>query len=416
MRLADPGFIDSLLIKFRGYSKAPLYKNSIFLGVSRVLNASIGLVFWQIAARYYPAASVGTAIALISSLGLVITLSRLGFDFSLIRFMPSKNRNAVFSTCLAMTVASSIVFSSAYLMTVGYISPSISFIRDFAPIFILFALFNSILLTTGNTFISFKKGEYYLAQNVLDATRIPALIPLAVFGPMGIFLSSGFSIFLSSLVAFYFIFRVIKLKFEFSSEFLRETSRVSTINYLSDLLFEIPSLVLPLIILNMLGAEDVAKYYIAIAIGNIILLVPSAVSVSYFVEGSHGTNMKNEFFKAILFIYALLLPAVIVIYFFGGFALHFFGSIYAQAIDLLRVYAISSFFVVILLMFMPILNVKLMVGRNIQISFLRFVILLGLNYIFILHFGLIGVGYAWMVSHAVISLGVITLGKVKGWV
>jgi len=416
MSFANSNLIDHLLSIFKRYLGASLYRNSVFFGLSRVLTASIGLIFWEVAARYYPAASVGTAIALISSLGLVTTLSRFGFDFSLIRFMPVKDRNAVFGTCLSMTVLASIIISSVYLLAVEYISPSISFIQDFALIFILFALFNSILLTTGNTFLSFKRGEYYLAQNIMDGLRIPVLIPLAVLGPMGIFLSSGISSLLSALVAFYLIFVVIKMRFEFSREFLRETSRLSTINYISDLLYESPALLLPLMILNLLGAEEVAQYYIAIAIGNIILLIPLSVSICFFVEGSHGANMKKEIFRALLFIYALLLPAVIFIYFFGGFILESFGSVYAQALDLLRVYALSSFFVVIFLMFIPILNVKLMVERNVKLSLFRFFVILGLSYIFILNFGLIGVGYAWMIGHAVISLGIVALAKAKGWI
>jgi O-antigen/teichoic acid export membrane protein len=402
--------------KFVKLLKTSLYKNSLFIGASRVLSASIGLIFWQVATRYYDPEMVGTAIALISSLTLVVTLSRLGFDFSLIRFMPQKDKNAVFSTCLTMTAFSSIVFSTMYLVSIGFISPTISFIRNYAPIFIVFALFSSILLTTGNTFLSFKKGEYYLAQNVLDALRIPALIPLSVFGAMGIFFSSGLSIFLCSLVAGFFVFGAVKLKYAFSKDFLRETSRLSTTSYISDLLLEIPSLLLPLLILNLLGAEEVAKYYIAIAIGNIILLVPVSVSLSFFVEGSHGSNMKQEFFRALLLIYSLLLPAVVLIYLFGGIVLQSFGSVYAQSIDLLRVYAISSFLIVIHLMFIPVLNVRLMVVRNIELSLLRFVALLGLSYFFVLRFGLIGVGYAWMVSHAVLCLGIIALSKANGWI
>lgn len=408
--------LNSLRYRFVKLYKTSLYKNSLFIGASRILSASIGLIFWQVATRYYDPKMVGTAIALISSLGLVVTFSRLGFDFSLIRFMPEKNKNAVFSTCLTMTACSSIIFSILYLISIGFISPSISFIQNYAPIFIVFALFSSILLTTGNTFLSFKKGEYYLAQNVLDALRIPALVPLSIFGAMGIFLSSGISIFLCSLVAGFFVFSTVKLKYEFSKDFLRETTRLSTTSYISDLLLEIPSLLLPLLILNLLGAEEVAKYYIAIAIGNIILLVPVSISLSFFVEGSHGSNMRQEFFRALLLIYALLLPAVAFIYLFGGFALQSFGSTYTQSIDLLRVYALSSFLIVIHLMFIPVLNVRLMVAQNIELSLLRFIALLGLSYLFIPKFGLIGVGYAWMVSHAILCLGIIALSRANGWI
>jgi O-antigen/teichoic acid export membrane protein len=90
--------------------------------------------------------------------------------------------------------------------------------------------------------------------------------------------------------------------------------------------------------------------------------------------------------------------------------------VYAESLDLLRIYALSSFFIVIHLMFVPILNVKLMVGRNIELSLLRFVVLLGLSYLFIIKFGLIGVGYAWMISHAILCLGIVVMSKAKGWI
>ena len=416
MSFSNSNIINSLGNVFRRYFGASLYRNSAFFGISRVMNSSIGLIFWIIAAKYYPAASVGIAVALISSVGLITTFSRFGFDFSIIRFMPVKDKNAVFSTCLSITAIASIIISSAYLLLVDYISPAISFIRDYAFIFVLFAFFSSTLMTSANTFLSLKRGDYYLAQNVMDALRIPALIPLAVLGPMGIFLSAAIAIFASSLVAFYLIFRVIKLKFKFSREFLRDTSRLSSINYISDLFYDTPTLILPLMILNLLGSQEVAQYYIAMAIGNIILLIPVSVSVCFFVEGSHGTDMKKELFRALKFIYILLVPAVICIYFFGGFVLQSFGSVYAQSLDLLRIYSLSSFFVAIFLMSISILNVNLMVGRNVKLSIIRFVILLGLNYVFILNFGLIGVGYAWLVGHMLLSLGIAALAKVNGWI
>lgn len=417
MRFADGfGLMGQMGNKFKAHFGTSLYKNSVFIGVSRILSAAIGLIFWEVATRYYSASNVGTAIALISSLGLVMTFSRLGFDFSIIRFMPIRDRNAVFSTCLSMTAVSSIIFSSLYLISVGYISPSIAFIRDYAVFFVVFAFLNSILLTTGNTFLSFKKGEYYLAQNVFDAVRIPTLIPLSSLGAIGIFLSSGVSILLCSTVAGIFILRNIKLKFEFSLDFLKETFRLSTVNYISDLLLEIPSLLLPLMILNLLGSQEVAQYYIAIAVGNIILLVPVSVSLSFFVEGSHGTNMRKEFFRAIALIYALLFPAVAFIYLFGGFVLQSFGSVYVQSLGLLRIYALSSFLIVIHLMFIPVLNVKLMVSRNIELSLLRFIVLLSLSYFFMLRFGIIGVGYAWMISYGILCLGIALMAKANGWI
>ena len=71
MRFADGfGLMDQMGNKFKAHFGTSLYKNSVFIGVSRILSAAIGLVFWEVAARYYSASNVGTAIALISSLAI----------------------------------------------------------------------------------------------------------------------------------------------------------------------------------------------------------------------------------------------------------------------------------------------------------------------------------------------------------
>jgi len=58
--------------------KYPLYKNSFLIMLSSIINAGFGFFFWVFAARLYSAEDVG-----ITS---IILLSRLGSDFSLIRF------------------------------------------------------------------------------------------------------------------------------------------------------------------------------------------------------------------------------------------------------------------------------------------------------------------------------------------
>ena len=65
----------------------------------------------MIAARLYSAEDVGIATALWSSLALIILLSRLGFDFSIIRFFPSGDKSRIFST--------SVIISTAFALVLG---------------------------------------------------------------------------------------------------------------------------------------------------------------------------------------------------------------------------------------------------------------------------------------------------------
>ncbi|HDN74250.1 MAG TPA: lipopolysaccharide biosynthesis protein, partial [Archaeoglobus sp.] len=68
----------------------PLFKNAYFLMLSSITSAGSGFFFWLIAARFYATADIGLASAIISAMGLISMLSLLGFDISLVRFLPER--------------------------------------------------------------------------------------------------------------------------------------------------------------------------------------------------------------------------------------------------------------------------------------------------------------------------------------
>ncbi|MCD6213638.1 MAG: oligosaccharide flippase family protein [Candidatus Desulfofervidus sp.] len=84
--------------ELKEYLRDPLYKNSFFIMLTSISNAGFGFFFWMLAAKLYPKEDVGIATALISSMALLVLLSRLGLDQSLIRFFPERDKNSVFGT------------------------------------------------------------------------------------------------------------------------------------------------------------------------------------------------------------------------------------------------------------------------------------------------------------------------------
>jgi len=94
--------------------KNPLYLNSMYIGSSRIINVFFGFIFWFIAAKYYSIEEVGVATVLISSLNILIIISRMGFEFSIIRFLPLHDKNKVFSTCFNIIIISTIAASFIY--------------------------------------------------------------------------------------------------------------------------------------------------------------------------------------------------------------------------------------------------------------------------------------------------------------
>jgi len=395
-----------------GLANDPLYRNSFFMAFSSVFNAGCGFLFWMIAARLYTVEQVGLATALISSLGLVILFSRLGFDFSIIRFISSENKGKVISTSLIITTAACILAGMTFILLADLFSPSMLFLKEpgYALAFLLIGAVYSAASVTGNAFVADRKADHYFLQNLFMALRIPALVPLAFLGVFGIFGSLGLGYLVASLFGLVALQRSIAaIRPGVDWDFIRRSFRFSSQNYVSGILSVAPTLIIPIMVLNMLGEAEAARYYIAFAIGNLVLIIPSSLGTSLFVEGSHGEGLRKSVMRAGAASLVLLVPAVLVILFFGDRLLGMLKGEYVEAFDLLKIIALSSFPVAVYSLFIPIQNVRMRVEGIVKLNALRCVLLLGLSYVLMHQYGILGAGYAWMATYGVIVLGV-------GWV
>lgn len=383
----------------------PLYKNSIYLVLSRFLNIGGGFFFWIIAAKFYSIEDIGLSTALISSVTTIILISILGFDFSLIRFIHSIDKNKVYTTTLTITTMSSLLIGTIYITFIEYISPKLYFIKNplNAFIFVFFVAINSVFLVTGNTFKAIRKTNYFFIQNIFLNLRIPLLIPFIVFGSVGIFYSFGFASFISSLFALLYLKEMYNTKCVIDTKYFKTSFKFSFANYISNFLDTLPILIFPILILNLLGEAEAAKFSIAFAIGNLSLIISDSLNTSLFVEGSRGENIGKNVAKSLLVIYLFLIPTVLIIYLSGGYILSLYGKEYIEAFSLLKVLSISSFFVSLVSLYIPIQNVEMNIGNIVKLNMLKFTVLMVLSYTFILRFGTIGVGYAWLVTYIILS-------------
>ena len=94
----------------------------------------------------------------------------------------------------------------------------------------------------------------------------------------------------------------------------------------------------------------------------------------------------------------------------------FFGEDYVAALPLLQIIVVSSFLVTLQNLFIPIQNIRLQARAVVTITCIRFTLLLGLSYLFILIFGGIGVGYAWAVTFLILGGIVVGIAIRNRWV
>ncbi|MEM2925819.1 MAG: oligosaccharide flippase family protein [Methanocellales archaeon] len=397
--------------EFKEHLRDPLYKNSFFIMLSSVSNAIFGFFFWMVAARLYPKSEVGVATALISSLSLLILFTRFGFPQSLIRFFPEMDRSRVFFTSVLITTLSAFLLGFFFILSLDFWSPGLAIARDYAAIYLIFLAISSISSLTAVAFIALRKAEFDFIQSVLMGFKI-LFLPLLVFlGALGIFTSIGLASLLSLSLSLFFLFK-FGLRFSgLDRVFLNESFHFSIGNYIAGLLNSTPSLILPILVLNILGAEEAAHYYIAYAIGVFLFIIPGAFSTSLFVEGSYGEALRIKTLKSLFGVFLLLIPGVVVIYFFAGYLLDLIGRGYIVGLDLLRYIAFSSLFAVPLHIYISIKEVQRDVKALVSITFLLSLLLLSLSYFFMIKFGIVGVGIAWLISYGFCGLYAI----IKAW-
>jgi O-antigen/teichoic acid export membrane protein len=234
--------------------------------------------------------------------------------------------------------------------------------------------------------------------------RIPIMLFFVSLGSIGLFLSYGIAYLITVIFAVLLIGKFVPIVFKIDKEFTRETSKFTFLGYLSTLFQTAPVLLMPLIILSVSSASDAALYYIAFAFGSLVLVIPDAIGMSFFVEGSQGAPVKKGIIKAFSVTLLILIPAVIILWIFGGIILRWLGKDYAGALDILRIFILSGFFVSVYQLFLYLEGIRLEVEVALVFNSIRAFVLILLSYVFLLMFGINGVAWAWMLTHAVLCI------------
>ena len=387
--------------------RSPLYRNSIYISLSSLTTALAGFIFWAAAARLYPAGDVGVASAVVSALNLTFQLSMLGMNFALIRFYPEYRERAA-GTALLITTIAGLVFSTAYglLMMTSKSFSGLSPVA-FLAVFVAFSVVGTSYNILSTYAIARRKAEHSFIQSLLFSLRFAFLFFLTALGALGIISSFGLGLLLGLLYALIFVGGVFP---RLNREFLRDAFRFSLGNYVAGIANTAPNYLMPTLVLSMLGKEEAAYFYMAFAVGTLILFVPNAINTSFFVEGSHGLkDFRRTLKKAIVFSYFYLALATLFVWLFGGFVLRFFGGEYVNGLSLLKLMVLGGFFVVLVNFSITILNIQKRVKEVVVINLLKAMLFLGLSYLLIPRFGIEGAGWGWIGAYTIVVLAMIFL-------
>jgi O-antigen/teichoic acid export membrane protein len=389
-----------------------LLRNSLYLIASSAVLALVGFLFWVVCARLYPAYQVGLATTLLSACNLIATLSLLGLDAGIIRYMTgSARKREQLGTVLIVTALVAGTVSVSYLLAVPLIAPKLQDLLAGTVAKLTFVAGAVILVANPVVeaiFIASRQAGRILGKNVLmSVTKLILVLLLISLGAVGIFAAYVLAVGVGIAFAALWLRRTEGLvpAPTIRVDILRNMARFSFANYAAQVLGGVPALAMPLLIVNRQSPEAAAYFYMAMMMANLLYIVPATIAQSLFAEGAaDAASIPRQTSKALRLTLLTVVPMILAIMAGGRYVLLVFGGEYAAAAGFLQMLALAGIFVSINYIAGAVLNLQGRVWVLVALNALNTLLALGIGYATLPVASLLGVGMAWIVGEAVVSV------------
>jgi len=328
-----------------------LYRGSAILLANTAATAILGVAFWTLAAHRYPAVSVGLFSGVTAAVSLLGTVAALGLPNVMIRHVAGIDNplELVALTVAAIATVGTLVCLGAVLVLGPHLPPSLHVGQHGGMVVLvtILVVVTAVSSVIDAGLIAIRYSSLVLIKNLLGSlVKVGALLLLARFASAGLLIAFGLGLVLSTGVSVVALARRLGGRWAAagSLRLLRRYLSLTSANYLATVMGILPLTVVPVEVLVIRGAAQTARFAVAFLIVGFLNLIPSTVAQVLFAEASRrGTSMRDQLVRAVRGVYALLLPAVIVVVVAAPLLLSLFGAAYASAATgCLRVLALGT--------------------------------------------------------------------------
>lgn len=343
--------LSQLSRKVRELVRDPLYRGSLLLLANTGVLAGFGFIFWTLAARVYPEATVGSFSAFTSGIGLASAIAGLGLPNMVTRHVSSASSPlGLMAVVLAAITAIGGALSVTVLLGLGPHLPASLNLRQHGDTVLLFTALVVITALSGAidaALIAVRATQALLWSNLAGAVaRIAGLLLLTSLRSSGLVIaySVGLSLATGLTVGPLLVRLRGAIRLGDALALFREYMAGNVQNYLATVLGMLPSTVVVLEVIARLGAARTAPFATASLVDGFLAVIPSTTSQVLFAEASRkGVTLGGQLRKALRAIYGLLLPVAGIVVLGAPLIMRVFGASYAaQAGNCLRILALSS--------------------------------------------------------------------------
>ncbi|MEV5437074.1 hypothetical protein AB0K80_13745 [Streptomyces sp. NPDC052682] len=393
----------------------PLVRNGHLLAVSSLVNAGVGSVFWLLATHWYEDEVVGVSYSALSASLLLANIGQLNLNDFLIRFLPCSGRHTrkLVLTCYAVSASWSALVAVAFLALIPVLVPSLGFLRNPAVgvWFVVATAAYTVFVLQDGGLTALRRPGWVVAENMVFAvSKILLLAGGAVLAlRSGILLSWAGALLVSLLVANYLLLRRAVPPHEREN---RETARpprllsYAAADYVGSLFRMAAYTLLPLLVLNTLGAEQSAYFSLAWIIGYMLFLVVRNMGSSLVVETVRRPDrLVEQGLRVIRHSGMLLLVGVGVIVAGAPWILALFGAGYSEhGTTLLRLLALSALPNLVFSLAVDVLRARRHMRLVVALQVTLCVLVLGIAGLLVPVLGVTGAGVAWLMAECLIAV------------
>lgn len=328
------------------------------------VTSALGMVFWLIAARQFPIASVGVAGAAVSTMLLLGTLGTCGLGTLLIARLPLTDqgrRRVLVRTALAVAAAGGLVLGAV----VPFVAIALFGVADLraitgnpgtATLFAVGCALMAVSIVVDQAVLVIGNGNLQLERNTLaSAAKVVALIGLVVLGETG-----GMAIFLAWTLGTLVTLPLVAWRTRggraladpgrlLDRTTLRGLGGQALSHHSLNTALQAPLQLLPLLVLIGVSAQSNGVFSTALQVTGVIFALPFAIAVALFASARGSERDIIDRMRLTLPLsLAISVAANLVLFPLAGFVLSLFGAEYsAQGVEVLRLLALAGLPIVV---------------------------------------------------------------------
>ncbi|MFJ5777104.1 lipopolysaccharide biosynthesis protein [Streptomyces sp. NPDC093094] len=393
----------------------PVLRTGHVLAVSSLVSAGLGFFFWTLATHWYDERIVGLSSSALAASLMLTGIGQLNLNDFLVRFVPTAGRRTrrLVLTCYAASTAFTVVVSAVFLALVPLVAPRLGFLLTpvTAICFVVATAGYAVFVLQDGALTAVRMPGWVVGENLIFA--LVKILLLALGAALGFFsgilLSWAGALVISLLVANFVLMSRGIPRHERETKAAPPPPRMlgyATADYLGSLFRVAGYTLVPLIVLNTLGAEQSAFYSVAWGVAYVPYLLARNMGTSLLAESVRGPEHLVEHSLRVLRHSGLLLGSVVLVLVVAApQILSIFGASYAaEGSTLLRLLALSALPNLLLSVAIDVVRARRRLRWAVALQVAMCVLALGLTRLLLPEVGVVGAGVAWLVTQCVIAV------------